>query len=271
MENRKKRRIWVVLVLSHLAPGLGQLYNGEALKAFILYGANALLVVTVRVALGNFYGAVVWALCAIALYFAMLIDALIRCIRQKEIVLTWYTRWHVYLLVIVANFVFNSFALIQPYHAYVNVGASMEPSLRLGDRVIVDTAYYTHHTMTRGDVVVFLFPDEPHTKLLKRVIGLPGETVEVVNSQVVVNGEVLEEPYADQGMKEERLHANDPRQNFGPVVVPADSVFVLGDKRWESFDSRFWKNRYVTTESIIGKALYLYWAKNLTRLGMVVE
>jgi signal peptidase I len=114
----------------------------------------------------------------------------------------------------------------------------------------------------RGDVVVFTRPDDPDTPneddseihIIKRVIGLPGESVEVRNARVLINGQAIDEPYArwSEGGKFEG--------NFGPKVVPDGHVLLLGDNRDNSKDSRFWTNPFLDAKRIKGKAVLVFWS-----------
>jgi signal peptidase I len=107
----------------------------------------------------------------------------------------------------------------------------------------------------RGDIVVFMFPEDETKDFIKRAIGLPGDTVEVRNKRVLINGEPLQEPYTqhvDPNM------AGHPRDNLGPLTVPPDSYFVMGDNRDQSLDSRFWG--FVKRDKIKGKAFIIYWS-----------
>jgi signal peptidase I len=140
---------------------------------------------------------------------------------------------------------------------------SMAPTLRTGDRVFVNKLSYRLHDVNRGDVVVFERParlPDPRTKdLIKRVIGLPGETVEfrTADCQVVVDGRVLEEPYLAPGTCTEAPgEAVDPDQD-GSIEVPADTVFVMGDNRNTSTDSRVFGA--IEEDSIVGRAFVIIW------------
>ncbi|EGB14926.1 signal peptidase I [Pseudodesulfovibrio mercurii] len=106
----------------------------------------------------------------------------------------------------------------------------------------------------RGDIVVFLFPEDESKDFIKRVIGLPGETLEVRNKVVYINGQPLDEPYVLH-TKADTLPVRD---NFGPVVVPEGTYFVMGDNREGSYDSRWWGP--VKRQKIVGKALVIYWS-----------
>jgi signal peptidase I len=125
-------------------------------------------------------------------------------------------------------------------------GFSMNPSLANGEYILVNKLAYRLGEPVRGDIIVFSFPLDPAQDLIKRVIGLPGETVSVQNGQVSVNGTVLDEPYI----------AASPLYN-GTWVVAEGQLFVLGDNRNESKDSHEWG--LLPLENIIGKAVLIYW------------
>ncbi|HUG33464.1 MAG TPA: signal peptidase I [Anaerolineales bacterium] len=125
-------------------------------------------------------------------------------------------------------------------------GFSMNPSLANGEYILVNKLAYRLGEPARGDIVVFSFPLDPEQDLIKRVIGLPGETVSIQNGQVSVNGDLLEEPYI----------AASPLYN-GTWVVTDGQLFVLGDNRNESKDSHEWG--LLPMENIIGRAVLIYW------------
>ena len=134
--------------------------------------------------------------------------------------------------------------LAQPTRVH---GQSMEPNLHTDQRLIVEKISYHLHGPRRGDVVVFSMPQQSDELLIKRVIGLPGETVEIQGGKVYVNGKVLDEPYLEQ----------ETQGRFGPVVIPPLHVFVLGDNRSFSNDSRAFDT--VPIETILGRAWLSYW------------
>lgn len=125
---------------------------------------------------------------------------------------------------------------------------SMVPTINPGDRVIGLRLSYWFNTPQRGDIVIFHYPDNEKELYVKRVIGLPGDTVEIRDGLVYINNaaEPLEEPY----LKEE------PLNSYGPYHVPQGHYFVMGDNRNRSWDSRFWNNTYVQEDKIIGKAIF---------------
>lgn len=113
----------------------------------------------------------------------------------------------------------------------------------------------------RGDIIVFRYPEDEHKDFIKRLIGLPGDTIQIRNKIVYINGEPLDDhaytQRIDPGVIDGRIN---PRDNFGPVTVPEDSYFVMGDNRDQSLDSRFWG--FVKFNKIKGRAFLVYWSWN---------
>jgi signal peptidase I len=139
------------------------------------------------------------------------------------------------------------FALINTLTARIRVdGMSMEPTLHSGEFVLVNRLAYRFGEPRYGDVIVFRFPRNPEQEYIKRIIGLPGDQVVIADRQVLVNGEVLEEPYI----------AALPRYE-NTWVIPEGSLFVLGDNRNNSSDSHNWGP--VPIENVVGKAIFVYW------------
>jgi signal peptidase I len=130
-------------------------------------------------------------------------------------------------------------------------GTSMLPRLHDGERIFVNKLiYYGLPKLTRGDIVVFWPPHDPSKSYIKRIIGLPGETVEVHEGRIRINGRELDEPYLDPQL-------NLSHMNQQPIIVKEHYYFVMGDNRDNSSDSRFWG--LVPEKYIYGKALFRYW------------
>jgi len=110
----------------------------------------------------------------------------------------------------------------------------------------------------RGDVAIFIFPQDRTKDYIKRVIGLPGDRVQIINKEVYLNGELYQTPQARFADNQVIPAGQSTRDNYGPVVVPKDSFFVLGDNRDRSYDSRFWG--FVPFDLMRGKALYVYFS-----------
>lgn len=132
-------------------------------------------------------------------------------------------------------------------------GASMEPNLVDRQWLLVNKVAYRLGEPQRGDVIVFHAPDQPGKDFIKRIIGLPGETIRIQDGRATVDGEALDEPWAP------RWDAS----NYGPYTVPAGQYFVLGDNRMRSNDSRTWNGAGggLEAEQIVGKAWLSVWPR----------
>lgn len=147
---------------------------------------------------------------------------------------------------------------------------SMEDTLAIGDHILVSKFIYgTKIPLTdkrilkirdprRGDVIVFEYPEDPSKDFIKRVVGTPGDEVQVIDKKVFVNGKPYDNPHEVHKEKEVIPKEQNPRDNFGPVKVPENSYFVMGDNRDRSYDSRFWG--FVKNEKIKGLAFIKYWS-----------
>jgi signal peptidase I len=152
---------------------------------------------------------------------------------------------------------------------------SMEENLLIGDHLLVNKFVYGPtaanleerllpiDTISRGEVIVFKYPVEPERDFIKRVIGLPGETVEVRERKVYINGTPIDEPYVHyllpaSSSDYHEVTSFDVRERYGPVTVPANQYFVMGDNRDNSQDSRYWG--FLPRELVKGKALVIYWS-----------
>lgn len=169
----------------------------------------------------------------------------------------------VVLALFVRTFVFQAFKIPT---------GSMKPNLLVGDHLLVnkfafapvafpfERAALPMRDIRRGDVLVFKFPEEPERDFIKRAIGLPGDTVELKNQTVYVNGTALVEPYAHYLFPPSENGGNDLdlRRKYGPVTVPPDRYFMMGDNRDDSQDSRYWG--FLPVHYIKGRALFIYWS-----------
>jgi signal peptidase I len=165
--------------------------------------------------------------------------------------------WGVILVVaLLAALLLRTF-VIQPYYI---PSASMEPTLKVGDKVLVNKLSYDLHSIHRGDVIVFKKPPDDTTPgikdLIKRVIGLPGETITGKNGEIYINGNLLREPWLPKVDQ-------DTTSTFGPVTIPAGEYFVMGDNRGDSSDSRVFGP--IAKKLVIGRAFIIVWP--LSRIG----
>ena len=161
------------------------------------------------------------------------------------------------LITIAVVFVLKNFIII---NAKVPTG-SMENTIMPGDNILGLRLAYVTEEPERGDIIFFYFPDDETQKYVKRIIGLPGETITIVDGKIYINDS--EVPLEEEYLKEEWTRGT------GPYIfeVPEDSYFCLGDNRNRSADAREWNNPYVTKEKIIGKALFTYFP--FERMGVV--
>ena len=163
--------------------------------------------------------------------------------------------WAIIIAIALAAALFINYVII--INSVVPSG-SMETTIMTNSRMMGLRVTYWFSDPQRGDIVVFKYPDDPSENFVKRVIGTPGDVVEIIDGITYVNGEVLDEPY----LKEPPI----PR-SFGPFEVPEGHYFMMGDNRNNSNDSRFWKNTYVPRNYVLGKALFVYWPFN--RMGVL--
>ncbi len=167
--------------------------------------------------------------------------------------------------------------------AYKIPSGSMEPTLAIGDHIMVNKfryglrmpdslfgltplageipyGHYLVHfaAVHRGDVVVFVFPLDPTKDFIKRVIGIGGDTVQVKDGQVLLNGQPMPDPHGHFEVAPAERSQFSPRDNYGPATVPAGQFLMMGDNRDRSYDGRFWG--FVKLDQVEGRAMFIYWS-----------
>lgn len=160
---------------------------------------------------------------------------------QIKEILAWVLT--IFLAVMAAKLI-NQYVIMK---AEVPTG-SMEHTIDVDDRILGFQLAYLFSSPKRGDIVIFPYPDNPEVTYVKRVIGLPGETVEIKNGAVYIDGTPIKEDYLMEDMRGE----------YGPYTVPAGCYFMMGDNRNTSRDSRKWTNTFVKEEDIIARVLFRY-------------
>ena len=155
---------------------------------------------------------------------------------------------------------------------------SMKQTLQIGDHILVNKFTYgvkipyLRKTIIplknpkRGDIVVFKYPVDPNKDFIKRVIGIAGDVIEIRDKQLYVNGEPVNHAYGVYTDPRILPARPKPRDNFGPVTVPQSALFVMGDNRDESYDSRFWG--FVDYKALNGKAFIIYWSWDKENFGV---
>lgn len=276
----KKRKPLIAALLSSITPGLGQVYNGQIIKGIIFFLAGFLLLFFMSLTglQYQFYGMIAIFIPALCLWLFIIGEAFFSAGRAKEIILKPYNKWYIYLLfalltfgadLISTNFIIKEVLGIKSYRLHTE---SMEPTLLKDDYIMVNLKYFKTKSLQRGDLIVFKNPKDPSKDVLKRVIALEGEKLEIKNKQVYINDQRIPEDYKIHidstvfSRKEDFPSYDFLRDNFGPAVVPSDHCFVLGDNRDNSMDSRHWG--FLPLRYIKGKAIYVYWSMDILRIGM---
>ncbi|MGQ9500341.1 MAG: signal peptidase I [Dissulfurimicrobium sp.] len=173
------------------------------------------------------------------------------------------------LIAIVLALIIRTFVV----QAFKIPSGSMIQTLLIGDHLLVNKFIYgirnplnqelwiKGEKPKRGDVIVFIYPIDPSKDFIKRIVGTEGDTIEIINKKVYVNGNIFPDPPGAQHTDPRILPGSiSPRDNMGPIVVPKDSLFVMGDNRDQSYDSRFWG--FVPVKNVKGKAFIIYWSWN---------
>jgi signal peptidase I len=271
----KRRSPGLAVVLSIVTPGLGQVYNGQLRRGVILFVMWALLtVLAIAVLFHNFYGMLIGAALSLGFPLFICVEAVYCARRLGQIILKRYNRWYVYILIIVAvNFImyplFSTTKNNHLYKTYKIPSSAMKPTLNVGDHLMADMKRYKSKELNRADIIVFEYPKDPSKAFIKRIISLPGEKIEIIGRKIYIDGKLFEDKYGYYETRKESWGIPAGKCKYCSVTVPDEHYFVLGDNRDNSQDSRYWG--FVPLESIRGKALYIYWAKDISRIGMGIE
>jgi signal peptidase I len=287
------RRVpWRAALLGLVGPGLGQLYGGRPLRAIVVHllsGGIALTCIS-----GFFIPFRPWniivPLAGPLLVWLLALGDAVRCARMAapDYRLRPYNRWYVYLLLMVlvgleqgaiGSFLHARFAGVK------NVTGSMFPTVVAGDYLFVNKRAYIDQTPQRGDVVYFRYPPNPSVTFVKRVIAVGGDVVRIEHKKVYLNGQPLLEPYAQFQSPADNIPLRDDFPPGGSVLetlpaawgldpawkreipgfarddglhIPRDFVFVLGDNRDNSLDSRFWG--FLPRSNVLGRAGVIYFS-----------
>ena len=147
--------------------------------------------------------------------------------------------------------------IVQPFKI---PSGSMQQTLQIGDHILVNKFIYRFSSIEREDIVVFKYPKDEKRDFIKRAIAVEGDKLEIRDRMVYVNDAPTSPPYVyhDEGYLQDEYYP--PRDNFGPVTVPEDTVFVMGDNRENSLDSRYWG--FLDIDKVKGKAFIIYWSWN---------
>lgn len=281
MTEIKKRNPLIAAVMSILLSGLGQIYNGQLCKGILLYISICAIILAASSAdiHSNFYTVIFLYILSIVIYLCVIIDAFRIALKIKEFQLKQYNRWYIYLILIILHYSIVQTPVLskidkRTYESYKMSDSSMIPNLSIGDRFIADTINKGENIYQRGDIVVFHNPQRTSEVRVKRVIGLPGETIVIRNKEVFINDYRLREPYVkhtDPTIFPAHISSRhiSSRDNTGPLIMPTNCYFLMGDNRDLSYDSRFFN--CVDGKSIHGKVTFIYWASGEGKVGKINE
>jgi signal peptidase I len=266
--------------LSILLPGAGQVYNRQKRKALVWYVVFFLLPILFILCkcLHSFWGLVLLIFLYVWLYLYNIGDAVFGAIRLKKME---PQRGQKLLIAVIVILISANVALIAGNRSKNTIGLrafrvitnSMAPTLQAGDSFLLDLNYYKKNEIQRGNLIAFQRATYSGP-LCKRVIGLPGDRIEGTGEELIVNGAVIPEPYAQFTGRKEKLDSfNQKHQKsvFGPILVPNGQLFVMGDNRDNSYDSRDPDFGFVPVESVWAKPLYIYFSTSRSRIGKTLK
>ena len=266
METRsfRPRRPWLAALLSLLYGPVGQVYVGRARRSLGLWLVWGCLMPTLALCLSSLrigrFGLSVLFLCVVLYPLFLATDAFLLARRDRHAVPKRYQRWWVYLLCMVGfalgNLAVACFDRSFVAEAFVVVSRSMSPTIQPGDHILVDKFWWSRDRIHRDDVVAFLSNGPGSVHYVHRVIGLPGDEIEIKNERLFVNGKKWDDRHA---VFQGALPPVDALINYGPAKVPPDCCFLLGDNRRHSKDCRF--TGPIPLRDVHGKARFIYWSR----------
>jgi signal peptidase I len=206
----------------------------------------------------------------VGFFVVMICDAGFSAHRLKLVEIQRYNKWYVYITaflihIIVITPLMESELFPKPVKAYKIPSDAMKPTLHIGDHIYATLASPPRYTPERGDVAIFAFPIDPSKDYIKRIIGLPGEKIELRNKKIFIDNLGIQDPWGFYTAS----NNVDKDDHLGPLKIPPGKYFTMGDNRDHSIDSRHWG--FVDSSQIKGCALYIYWAKDKSRIGKAIR
>jgi signal peptidase I len=277
---RQRNNPFIAAALSVVLPGAGQIYNRQKNKAMMWYVIFFMLPVLFVLCkcLHSFWGMLLLLFLYIWLYLYNVGDAIYRAVRPKRVE---SRPLHKLLIMALMVFIASDVYMIASNRSRNTIGLrafrmianSMAPTIKAGDSLILDLNDYKKNQIRRGDIITFRH--ESYKGLLsKRVIGIPGDSVKGEGNTIFINGEAIKESYAQYIERSQGIDGFNRKpifSDFGPVVVPDGELFLMGDNRNNSFDSRYPEFGTVPIQSVWAKPLYIYFSKEKSRIGKKIE
>jgi signal peptidase I len=272
--ERRGPSLWVTALLTVLTPGLGHIYIGHARRGITLFIlvmiADTLLMFAMMGVLARFWMFAVSLGLLLGLWLFIMADAIRRAYVMRDYPYEGYNRWPTYAAAFVLACIIFAGPCIYAVHANASgqllvlnaVTPSMEPTLQVGEYFLADASYYRTRPPNRGEVVVYLHPKQAHLYYIKRIVAVEGDRIAIKGGRAVVNGMMVEEPYVEPGPADARF------ANMAEIRVPAGHVYVLGDNRASSVDSRDTvAHGTVPVANLIGRVTDIAISRHLARMG----
>jgi signal peptidase I len=273
-KQRRGPSPWITALLTVLTPGLGHIYLGQARRGITLFVlvmiADTLLMFAMMGVLARFWMFAVSLGLLLGLWLYIMVDAIGRAYRMRDYPHEGYNRWTTYAGAFVLACIIFAAPCVYAVHANASgqllvlnaVTPSMEPTLRVGEYFLADATYYRSRAPSRGDVAVYLHPKQAHLYYIKRIVAVEGDRIAIRGGRAVVNGMMVEEPYLDAAVADGRF------ANMPELRVPAGHVYVLGDNRSNSVDSRdSVAHGAVPVGNLIGRVTDIAISRHLPRIG----
>jgi len=268
MKQTKSRLL--ATLLSILLPGVGQLYKKQNFKTIFGYSIFfifLILFILFKLQL-HFWGITSLIIFIFCLYLLNIFDALVSSFQPLQLK-KWFLIIPLILLSINAFAAKNNMIGIRAYNI---ISGSMIPTIQIGDFLVTDMNHYKNNQISNGELIAF--QHENFKLIIKRVIALPGDTIEVRNDTTLINNKRVNESFAyflSKNSNPDNFNIKHKNTDFKSTVVPENKIFVMGDNRDNSFDSRDPEFGFVDINQVKGKPIYIYWANDKSRIGKKLE
>ncbi len=283
----KRKKPIIAGLLSAFFPGIGHFYLDMPLLGlmYVLILGIIPLIILINWGIDYFSGALIAILIGIIIHLYIIIDSVKKAkkVTSENIKYPVLSKWYILVIVIIIFVLLQQLCVLYVQSNFVKAtqiyAGSMENTLMVGDYLMLDRRYYKKINIKVGDIAVFKYPKDESINYVKRCIAVAGQTIEIKNKMVFLDGKPLLNPggikFSDSVYTKEYVESdifptgNGNRDNYRSVTVPPEHVFMMGDNRDNSYDSRYWG--FLPMKNIIGKPTYIYFnRKRLDRIGKVV-